>query len=119
MLSGEVPTCKGDFGPFKYMAALNLNSNNLSGVFPSALQLSQELVFLDLAYNRFSGNLPAWLADKLPSLALLRLRSNNFSGNIPTQFAKIQGLQYMDLTCNSISGQIPESIVNLSAMAYS
>ncbi|XP_066336803.1 receptor-like protein EIX2 [Miscanthus floridulus] len=117
MLSGELPTCNRDFGPFRYMAALNLNSNNFSGTFPSALQMSQELVFLDLAYNQFSGNLPAWLADKLPSLALLRLRSNKFSGNIPVQLTNIQGLQYMDLACNNISGQIPESIVNLSAMA--
>ncbi|XP_012704044.1 probable LRR receptor-like serine/threonine-protein kinase At4g36180 [Setaria italica] len=117
MLSGELPTCKGDSGLYKDMLALNLNSNNVSGVFPSALQMSQQLVFLDLAYNQFSGNLPAWLGDKLPSLALLRLRSNNFSGNIPVQLATIQGLQYIDLACNRISGQIPESIVNLSAMA--
>nr|TKV99625.1 hypothetical protein SEVIR_8G056466v2 [Setaria viridis] len=119
MLSGELPTCKGDSGLYKYMLALNLNSNNLSGVFPSALQMSQYLIFLDLAYNQFSGNLPAWLGDKLPSLALLRLRSNNFSGNIPVQLATIQGLQYIDLACNRISGQIPESIVNLSKMAGS
>ncbi|TKV99622.1 hypothetical protein SEVIR_8G056300v4 [Setaria viridis] len=119
MLSGELPTCKGDSGPYKYLVALNLNSNNLSGVFPSALQMSQDLVFLDLAYNQFSGNLPAWLGDKLPSLAWLRLRSNNFSGNIPIQLATIQGLQYIDLACNRISGQIPEPIVNLSAMARS
>ncbi|CAL4989198.1 unnamed protein product [Urochloa decumbens] len=119
MLSGEVPTCKGHSSPFQNLAALNLNSNNLSGVFPSALQMSRDLVFLDLAYNRFSGSLPAWLGDKLPSLALLRLRSNDFSGNIPIQLAMIQGLQYIDLACNSFSGQIPESIWNLSAMANS
>ncbi|KAK8447364.1 hypothetical protein SEVIR_8G056383v4 [Setaria viridis] len=116
-LSGELPTCKGDSGLYKDMLALNLNSNNLSGVFPSALQMSQYLIFLDLAYNQFSGNLPAWLGDKLPSLALLRLRSNNFSGNIPVQLATIQWLQYIDLACNRISGQIPESIVNLTTMA--
>ncbi|TKV99628.1 hypothetical protein SEVIR_8G056549v4 [Setaria viridis] len=119
MLSGELPTCKGDSGLYKDMLLLNLNSNNLSGVFPSALQMSRDLVFLDLAYNQFSGNLPAWLGDKLPKLALLRLRSNNFSGNIPVQLATIQGLQYIDLACNRISGQIPESIVNLSKMAGS
>ncbi|TKV99631.1 hypothetical protein SEVIR_8G056800v4 [Setaria viridis] len=119
MLSGELPTCKGDPSPYIFMVVLNLNSNNLSGVFPSPLQMSRDLVFLDLAYNQFSGNLPAWLGDKLPSLALLRLRSNNFSGNIPVQLAAIQGLQYIDLACNRISGQIPESIVNLSVMAGS
>ncbi|CAL4989199.1 unnamed protein product [Urochloa decumbens] len=119
MLSGELPICKRDYGPFKYMVTLNLNTNNLSGVFPSALQMSRDLVFLDLEYNQFSGNLPAWLGDKLPSLAFLRLRSNNFSGNIPIQLAIIQELQYIDLACNRISGQIPESIVNLSTMAHS
>lgn len=119
MLSGELPTCKGDSDSCKYMIALNLNSNNLSGFFPSALQMSQDLIFLDFAYNQFFGNLPAWLGDKLPSLALLQLRSNNFSGNIPIQLATIQGLQYIDLACNHISGQIPESILNLSAMACS
>uniref|UniRef100_K3Y4Z6 Uncharacterized protein n=1 Tax=Setaria italica TaxID=4555 RepID=K3Y4Z6_SETIT len=119
MLSGELPNCKGDSGLYKYMEALNLNSNNLSGVLPSAMQMSQYLFVLDLAYNQFSGNLPAWLGDKWQNLALLRLRSNNFSGNIPIQLAMRQGLQYIDLACNRISGQIPESIVNLSAMARS
>lgn len=119
MLTGEVPTCHGNSGHFTSMLALNLNSNNLSGVFPSFLRMCPQLVFLDLAYNHFSGNLPAWLADKLPSLALLRLRSNMFSGHIPIELTKIQGLQYLDLACNNISGQIPESIVNLRAMAPS
>ncbi|CAN6234717.1 unnamed protein product [Urochloa humidicola] len=119
MLSGEVPTCNEDSSPFGGMALLNLNRNNLSGVFPSALRMSQNLEFLDLSHNRFSGNLPAWIADKLPSLASLLLRSNNFSGNIPVNLAKMKGLQYIDLACNTISGQIPESIVNLSAMAHS
>ncbi|RLM69957.1 putative LRR receptor-like serine/threonine-protein kinase [Panicum miliaceum] len=119
MLSGEVPNCTRDFGPFRYMAALNLNSNDLTGGFPSALHMSRELVFLDLAYNRLSGNFPAWIAEKLPSLALLRLRYNEFSGNVPIQLAKIQGLQYIDLACNNFSGQISESIVNLSAIAPS
>jgi len=53
------------------MCALNLNSNNLSGVLLSTLQMSKQLVFLDLAYNQFYGQLTAWFGDKLSSLALL------------------------------------------------
>ena len=53
------------------MCALNLNSNNLSGVLPSTLQMSKQLVFLDLAYNQFYGHLTACFGDKLSSLALL------------------------------------------------
>jgi len=92
----RVATCNEDFGPFRYMCALNLNSNNLSGVLPSTLQMSKQLVFLDLAYNQFYGHLTAWFGDKLSSLALLWLRSNKFSGNIPIQLARFQGLQFMD-----------------------
>ena len=45
----RVATCNEDFGPFRYMCALNLNSNNLLGVLPSTHQMSKQLVFLDLA----------------------------------------------------------------------
>ena len=67
----RVATCNEDFGPFRYMCALNLSSNNLSGVLLSTLQMSKQLVFLDLAYNQFYGHLTAWFGDKLSSLALL------------------------------------------------
>ena len=67
----RVATCNKYFRPFRYMCALNLNSNNLSGVLPSTLQMSKQLVFLDLAYNQFYGHLTAWFGDKLSSLALL------------------------------------------------
>jgi len=92
----RVATCNEDFGLFRYMCALNLNSNNLSGVLLSTLQMSKQLVFLDLAYNQFYGHLTAWFGDKLSSLALLWLRSNKFCGNIPIQLARFQALQFMD-----------------------
>ncbi|XBI14900.1 hypothetical protein VPH35_057414 [Triticum aestivum] len=118
MLTGEVPTCQqGDLGGFTRLRSLNLNSNNLSGNFPSVLQRSKDMIFLDLAYNQLSGNLPARLVENMTSLALLRLRSNMFSGHIPVELAKIEGLQYLDLACNNFSGGIPESLAKLKAIA--
>lgn len=96
---------------------LNLNTNNLSGEFPIFIRKCQKLNFLDLSYNQFSGMLPTWIGDKLPSLAFLSLRSNLFLGHIPQQLAKMKGLQFLDLACNNFSGTIPKSFVELIGMA--
>ncbi|WVZ69828.1 LOW QUALITY PROTEIN: hypothetical protein U9M48_018555 [Paspalum notatum var. saurae] len=96
---------------------LNLNTNYLSGEFPTFLLKCQDLIFLDLSYNQFSGILPTWIGVKLPSLSFLSLRSNSFSGHIPQQLAKLTRLQYLDLASNNMSGTIPQWIENLVAMA--
>ncbi|KAL6882049.1 hypothetical protein ACP4OV_011521 [Aristida adscensionis] len=69
---------------------MNLNTNNLSGEFPVFLHKCQRLIFLELSYNQFSGILPTWIGERLPSLALLSLRSNSFVGGIPQQFGKMK-----------------------------
>uniref|UniRef100_A0ACD5Z895 Uncharacterized protein n=1 Tax=Avena sativa TaxID=4498 RepID=A0ACD5Z895_AVESA len=95
---------------------LSLRNNSLSGGFPSLLQKCPDLIFLDLGDNRFSGTLPAWIGEKLPSLSFLRLRSNMFYGHIPVELTKLVNLQYLDLAYNNISGSIPRSIVNCRGM---
>lgn len=119
-LSGEVPTYQEDSNPrTRQLIVVNLNSNNLSGEFPLIFRSCPRLVFLDLSYNQFSGNLPLWMGKKfLPILSLLRLRSNMFSGHIPTELTRIDQLQFLDLAENYFSGSIPDSLVNLSAMAH-
>uniref|UniRef100_A0A0E0ML93 non-specific serine/threonine protein kinase n=1 Tax=Oryza punctata TaxID=4537 RepID=A0A0E0ML93_ORYPU len=119
ILNGEVPACQEDSNPCtRQLVVVNLNSNNLSGGFPLIFRSCPRLVFLDLSYNQFSGNLPLWMEEKfLPILSLLRLRSNKFSGHIPTELTKNDQLQFLDLAENYFSGSIPDSLVNLSAMA--
>ncbi|KAF6988182.1 hypothetical protein CFC21_005754 [Triticum aestivum] len=95
---------------------LSLRNNNLSGGFPLLLQKCPRLIFLDLGGNHFSGNLPAWIGEKLPSLSFLRLRSNMFYGHIPVELMKLVNLQYLDLAYNNISGSILRSIVNCTGM---
>jgi Leucine-rich repeat (LRR) protein len=101
-LTGEVPSCEEDSNPhMQSLRVVNLNTNNLSGEFPRVLRSSQYLAFIDLSYNRFSGDLPVWLGVKLPYLALLRLRHNMFSGQIPVEIGRIQELQFLDLAHNN------------------
>ncbi|OEL30416.1 LRR receptor-like serine/threonine-protein kinase FLS2 [Dichanthelium oligosanthes] len=129
LLEGPFPNCgeqintgklpSKNTSKVKQLNVLNLNGNNLFGEFPVFLQNCPELFLLDLSYNQFYGNLPIWIADKLPSLAFLSLRSNLFSGRIPLQLASLKDLQYLDIAHNNMSGTIPEALVNFMAMTRS
>ncbi|XP_047086197.1 receptor-like protein EIX2 [Lolium rigidum] len=94
----------------------DLKNNKLSGKFPGFLQNAVGLTFLDLSGNIFSGNLPAWIGGKMPSLEVLVLRSNMFRGHLPKQFTSLFSLHYLDVAHNNISGMIPSSLARLKAM---
>ncbi|XP_042472330.1 receptor-like protein EIX2 [Zingiber officinale] len=139
--TGQIPHCLGE--SLRGLQSLNLGNNGFSGTIPSSirfltgltdLELSNNgvsgepllllenctmLSYVDLAENRFTGIIPHWIGDNLPTLIYLRLRSNMFSGQIPTELAKLQSLQILDLASNDFSGAIPANIGNISAMASS
>ncbi|KAG1354945.1 receptor-like protein EIX2 [Cocos nucifera] len=98
------------------LQSLHVRNNSLSGEFPSFLRLCKQLVILDLGENGFSGNIPTWIGESLPSLRVLRLRSNFFDGNIPMQISSLSSLQVLDLACNNFSGNLPSSFGNFTAM---
>ncbi|KAF8667146.1 hypothetical protein HU200_053334 [Digitaria exilis] len=95
---------------------LLLNNNHLSGGFPLFLKQCNNIMFLDLSQNKFSGNLPAWISEATPSLVMLRLRSSNFCGHIPIEITKLFSLRILDLANNTFSGEIPQSLLNLKAL---
>jgi Leucine-rich repeat (LRR) protein len=99
------------------LSVLILYRNNLSVNFPELLQHSPQLTVLDLAHNTFARELPAWISDKLQDLSYLLLRYNMFSGSIPVQLTELGNLQFLDLANNRISGTIPHGLANLKAMA--
>ncbi|KAJ9683266.1 hypothetical protein PVL29_019026 [Vitis rotundifolia] len=86
---------------------LMISNNHLSGQLPSALQNCSGIHTLDLGGNRFSGNVPAWIGDRMPNLLILRLRSNLFHGSIPSQLCSLSSLHILDLGENNLSGFIP------------
>ncbi|CAL4910691.1 unnamed protein product [Urochloa decumbens] len=102
--------------PYSLEIRTLLNNNSLSGGFPLFLKQCQNLKFLDLTQNKFSGKLPAWISGDMPNLVMLRLRSNNFSGHIPVEIMRHFSLCILDLANNSFSGVVPQSVVNLTAL---
>ncbi|KAM3259328.1 hypothetical protein ACQJBY_050867 [Aegilops geniculata] len=113
-LVGQFPLCP-EVSEGRFIKAIILNENNLSGEFPSSLQSFPELILLDLAHNKFGGELPTWIAKKLP-VSYLKLRHNMFSGSIPVELTHLGYLQYLDLAYNRISGSIRHTLGNLKAM---
>jgi Leucine Rich repeat len=74
------------------------------------------LILLDLEGNRLSGELPKWIGDVMPSLAILQLGSNLFRGGIPPELFRLQTLHVLDLSGNNFSGNIPSELGSLASM---
>ncbi|XP_047043862.1 receptor-like protein EIX1 [Lolium rigidum] len=132
MLSGELPDCGvkelkqrnpyidnssrvNSMSSFSLqITTILLSNNSLSSGFPLVMQQCQNLMFLDLSRNKFTGELPGWIT--MTSLVILLLRSNNFSGNIPAELMELPAARILDLSNNNFSGVIPNYLENLKAL---
>ncbi|WJZ81613.1 hypothetical protein VitviT2T_001447 [Vitis vinifera] len=76
------------------------------------------LYSLDLGNNRFSGEIPKWIGERMPSLEQLRLRGNMLTGDIPEQLCWLSHLHILDLAVNNLSGSIPQCLGNLTALSF-
>jgi Leucine-rich repeat (LRR) protein len=92
---------------------LNLESNNLSGDFPSSIADLSSLKVLALSSNQLLGPLPVEIAD-MSSLTRLSINFNNLSGSILPEIGNLTNLEYLALGGNQLSGSIPSTIGNLS-----
>ncbi|KAJ1261225.1 hypothetical protein BS78_09G012100 [Paspalum vaginatum] len=91
---------------------LVLNNNSLSGGFPIFLKRCQNLMFLDLSQNKFSGKLPTWVSEDMPNLVVLRLRSNIFSGHIPIETTRLFSLPLLNLKALTTTSVALDTTVN-------
>lgn len=74
-------------------------------------------MFLNLARNQLSGQLPecGWM--NWQSLEVLNLGSNNFSGRLPISMGNLTALQSLILRSNNFSGPLPiESLKNCTKL---
>ncbi|XP_047047125.1 receptor-like protein EIX2 [Lolium rigidum] len=132
LLSGEIPDCGGkdlknqnssinnpsrvNSVGYLSLKTVLLSNNSLSSGFPLLLRQCPSLVFLSLAQNKFTGQLPTWISESMPHLVMLRLRSNKFSGHIPNQIMELGVLSILDLSNNNFSGDIPQYLEKLKVL---
>ncbi|XP_020888528.1 receptor-like protein 12 [Arabidopsis lyrata subsp. lyrata] len=92
---------------------LDLSNNHFSGQILSSLGNFSNLTTLDLSENHFSGQIPSSLGNLL-HLTFLDLTDNNFVGEIPTSLGNLSHLTILLLGANKFVGEIPSSVGNLS-----
>ncbi|KAL9319512.1 hypothetical protein ACSQ67_011351 [Phaseolus vulgaris] len=109
-LEGEIPP---SIGLLNETIVMDFNKNNLSGEFSLDLSNMKSLVCINLGNNCFSGVVPS----KMPeSMQVMILRSNQFSSNFPQQICNLPSLIQLDVSQNKLFGSIPPCVFNISSM---
>lgn len=119
-------TCRNKFlteidpvSDLKNLTYLDLNSNFITGLFPSWICDLTELTFLDLGGNDLTGSIPSEIGN-LTSLQELILIWNKLTGPIPAEIGNLTSLQTLYLSGftgrNQLTGSIPAEIGNLTSL---
>ncbi|CAA6667762.1 unnamed protein product [Spirodela intermedia] len=114
--SGEIP----DLGSLQNLVFLSLNSNQFTGGIPSSLGKLSKLYWLDLADNQLSGPIPV-SSGTSPGLDMLigtkhfHFGKNQLSGTVPSKlFSSDMRLIHLRLDRNSFTGPLPSNLNNLT-----
>lgn len=112
-LGGTIPL---ELGYSSSLSDIDLSDNVFSGALaPSVWNLCDRLVSLRLHGNSLTGSLPepALPNTTCNNLQFLDLGSNKFSGSFPEFVTRFQGINELDLSGNMFSGPIPETLTGL------
>uniref|UniRef100_A0A0D9YUY2 Receptor kinase-like protein Xa21 n=2 Tax=Oryza glumipatula TaxID=40148 RepID=A0A0D9YUY2_9ORYZ len=94
---------------------LDLYTNLLKGMIPSAIGLLRNLVYIDLSRNNLTGIIPASLKN-ISLLETIYLQDNQLEGSIPDELGRFSNILVLVLGGNRLSGNIPASLFNLSSL---
>nr|GMD63038.1 LRR receptor-like serine/threonine-protein kinase GSO1 [Ipomoea batatas]GME05430.1 LRR receptor-like serine/threonine-protein kinase GSO1 [Ipomoea batatas] len=91
----------------KYMSAVDLSCNQLSGNIPLNLGNLSEIRALNLSHNNLTGAIPTTLSG-LVKVESLDLSYNMLNGKIPAQLTELNFLEVFSVAHNNLSGPIPD-----------
>ncbi|OMO62079.1 hypothetical protein COLO4_33232 [Corchorus olitorius] len=97
----------------KQLEILRINSNQLSGEFPSVANLSRNMQHFCIGDNFLTGPLPQGM-DKFQNLISLSIEQNSFTGEVPMSLATLRKSQSFLVYQNMLSGEIPEIFANFT-----
>ncbi|MFS7950751.1 putative leucine-rich repeat domain superfamily [Helianthus anomalus] len=103
--SGPIPYCL----ILEQMQFLYLSYNRFTGLVPNTFSNLTNVLTLDIGHNNLSGRIPEFLGN-LSSLRILLLGANKFNGSIPEELCKLTNVSLIDLSSNSLSGLIPRCL---------
>ena len=95
---------------------MNLNNVACWGKFnATALAKLDELRYLDLSDNLFSGAIPEELFS-MTKLQSLVLSSNRLEGGLSERFGELVNLRHLDVSANGLSGPLPAAMGTLAKL---
>ncbi|KAI4306961.1 hypothetical protein L6164_030196 [Bauhinia variegata] len=95
---------------------LDLSENGFSGEIPSSIAVLSSLQFLDLSKNSLMGPIPVAI-EELKSLYSLDLSENQLNGSIPLEIGGAVSLKELRLEKNFLVGKIPTTIENCTSLS--
>ncbi|KAM5554377.1 hypothetical protein ABKV19_022651 [Rosa sericea] len=103
---------------FHSLKELDLSSCNISeGPVPFSLGNLRDLIYLDLSYNKFNGQIPTSTLGNLTQLTYLSLSNNYFHGSVPQSLFNLINLQNLYLGYNNLSGVVEfQMLLNLQKL---
>uniref|UniRef100_A0A7S0X8W3 IPT/TIG domain-containing protein n=1 Tax=Mantoniella antarctica TaxID=81844 RepID=A0A7S0X8W3_9CHLO len=95
---------------------MNLNNVACWGKFNlTSLARLDELLYLDLSDNLFSGMIPEELFE-MPKLQSLVLSSNRIEGTLSNKMGRLTSLRHLDLSANNLRGTLPKSMGKMKSL---
>ncbi|KAJ7555322.1 hypothetical protein O6H91_05G130300 [Diphasiastrum complanatum] len=104
-----------DVSNWQNLKFLYLSQNQFSGGLPNSTSSLGRLLNLDLSNNNLSGEIPASF-QHFGHLLSLRLENNMFSGSIPP--INLTTLQDFNVSGNQLSGNIPSSLERFGSSSF-
>lgn len=85
----------------------NVYDNQMTGTIPGEGSRLRQMFYMDLGRNRFSGTIPATLADEYVRLRYLYLDHNRFTGALPSDLMDAGGgrLKAISVNDNQFRGE--------------
>ncbi|XP_024964503.1 receptor-like protein 32 [Cynara cardunculus var. scolymus] len=106
IITGPFPLSIWNMENLRY---LNLSNNHFSGVIkPGDMNFSPSVI--DMGNNNFNGTIPHVCGGELTGLIL---NGNQFEGKVPSCFSKCSYLQVLDLGNNRLTGAFPDQLGRL------
>ena len=100
------------------VTAINLNSNNLSGVIPESFSSLTELEVFSIRSNSVNGAFPLSTFTNQTKLQYVDINSNFMVGFIPPEISNLTSLWYLNIGWNFFYGAIPAEMTNLANLQY-
>ena len=97
---------------------LNMNLNNVAcwgELNLTALAKLDELLYLDMSDNLFSGEIPDELFS-MTKLQTLALSSNRMTGKLSKKFGRLKNLRHLDLSANGFHGALPKEMGKMKSL---